>query len=642
VSVDWNAFASECPVALVAVRGDGTVGFANRAAAALLGYGLAELEEANVSSLVPVALYPEPTVSWVRHLSTLAKRGGAGAVSMPIVHRTGAQIESTWLVVEGHDETGRELGVLVLTDRKSALSEVREDVAVVHRVIFENAPLGIFYFDARGIITACNDRFVEIIGSSKRHLLGLDMSKLKNEHVVGALARCLGGEPARWEGDYTSLTAGKRTGVRMVLEPIKGPTGEVVAGLGLVEDVTETRRAQELVARTERLASLGTFAAGVALDVEAPLALALANVELASRRVHDPATQKEDLALLLDAARDGVSSVVDTLRRLKTIARDDSSPRCKLDVATVVKRGIASVDAASLDGVEIAVEAEPVPPVVANEARLEQAFHALVTNAVQAVKLERDAERRVVVRIRPAQDERVRIEVEDTGPGIARDVSARIFEPFWTDRGDGQGLGLAVAQGVVSSLGGELFLDQSRPVTAKGARFVVLLPSALEDERAAASDRSAEPDAARASPGPTSEPKKAPPQAGASGHRGKVLVVDDEERLAVTLRLALSGRYDVDIATRGRQALALLKDHDYDVILCDLSLPDLSGIDVFEQTRRERPEVGARFVFLTGGAFQTRTRAFLQSVDNARLDKPFDLDALERLLASRVGAHPPD
>ena len=119
--------------------------------------------------------------------------------------------------------------------------------------------------------------------------------------------------------------------------------------------------------------------------------------------------------------------------------------------------------------------------------------------------------------------------------------------------------------------------------------------------------------------------------------RGRVLIVDDEVRLAETLRIALSMSHEVEVATRGKQALELLlADDGYDVVLCDLLLPDLTGVDIFEQVLEKKPHLAPRFVFLTGGAFGERTRDFLQNVPNQRLEKPFDLESLERIVANQV------
>lgn len=626
MSFDWNAFAAECPVAIVAVQRDGAVVFANRAAATLLGYGLGELDGLNAARVLPTRAHPPAGEDWVTHLATRTIAAPAPCV---LVHRGGAELESHCLALPGHDVAGRDLCVMVLSMRSEHLGEVEDDVAEVHRAIFDNAPLGIFYFDQRGVLTALNDRFIELIGSSRRHLVGLNTLTLKNVGVVDAIRRALSGERARWAGDYTSITGGRRAAVRLVVEPIRDRSGAVIAGLGLVEDVTEQARAQELVERTERLASLGTFAAGLALDVEAPLALTLANIELAMRLVEDQGgAVRSELAVALANARDGAGRVAETVRDLKTIAREDLARRAPVALDELVARVLASLAGPPLAKIRVDVSTRPAPAVLAVAPRLEQAFSALLSRAAESARQASDGEAKVTVRVGSASDGRARVEVEDTGPALTAEEAQRLFEPFSSDAPGRQGLGLAVAHGVVLSLGGEIYLDRSRPEGQPGACFVVLLPPA-PDAAAAALPLVDGDGGARGLP-----PGSIPPPVGRA--RGKVLVVDDEERLAATLRLALSGEHDVDVATRGRRALELLREREYDVILCDLSLPDVSGIDVFEEAKKMKPELGARFVFLTGGAFQARTRAFLQSVDNARLDKPFDLDALERLIAERV------
>jgi CheY-like chemotaxis protein len=243
----------------------------------------------------------------------------------------------------------------------------------------------------------------------------------------------------------------------------------------------------------------------------------------------------------------------------------------------------------------------------------------LLMNASEAIPAG-DAEANVIsVSARAQPDGRVRIEVEDTGRGIAPADAVRVFEPFWTAKTTGMGLGLAICLGIVSSLRGEIFVDSERAANARGARFVVILPTG---------------EARLSSPASTAV---TPPPAIAGPLRGRVLIVDDEQRLAEALRLALSADHDVQVATRGKRALEiLLADPSFDVVLCDLLLPDLNGADLFEEVAARFPELAKRFIFLTGGAFSARTRDFLQGVANARLEKPFDLVTLERLVNEQV------
>jgi CheY-like chemotaxis protein len=119
------------------------------------------------------------------------------------------------------------------------------------------------------------------------------------------------------------------------------------------------------------------------------------------------------------------------------------------------------------------------------------------------------------------------------------------------------------------------------------------------------------------------------------------LVVDDERRLAQTFQMALSPEHDVEIVTRGTEAIEKLdRDPDFDLVLCDLMMPDIPGFDIFEAVVASHPELADRFVFMTGGAFTERAREFLRTVSNPRLEKPFLVEDIERLLHERAGTSP--
>ena len=118
---------------------------------------------------------------------------------------------------------------------------------------------------------------------------------------------------------------------------------------------------------------------------------------------------------------------------------------------------------------------------------------------------------------------------------------------------------------------------------------------------------------------------------------GRVLVVDDEVAVGRTIQRLLGDRHEVAVVTSGREAIALLEGgDDFDVILCDMSMPDVTGMDLYSRISERRPEVAVRFVFMTGGSFHPRTREFLESCSNARIDKPFDLNALRALVKDRI------
>lgn len=202
--------------------------------------------------------------------------------------------------------------------------------------------------------------------------------------------------------------------------------------------------------------------------------------------------------------------------------------------------------------------------------------------------------------------------MEDSGVGIEPWKMKSIFEPFWTDKpiGVGLGLGLSIVHNIVSSLGGDI---QVRSEPGRGTTFRVALPA--QDVAAAKDQR---------------------PPAPAHVHTGKrprVLLVDDEAHLGITLAVGLRDQADLVAVRSGREAVhTLMTDDAFDLVLCDLMMPDLTGMDVFEQVAAKRPELRGRFVFMTGGAVTERARKFLEQIPGQRLDKPFRLEQVEALL----------
>jgi CheY-like chemotaxis protein len=221
------------------------------------------------------------------------------------------------------------------------------------------------------------------------------------------------------------------------------------------------------------------------------------------------------------------------------------------------------------------------------------------------------------VTTRLARDGRVLIEVRDTGSGMTPEVQRRIFDPFFTTKpvGVGTGLGLSICHGIVKSLGGEITVDS---VLGKGSAFRVFLKAS----------------AATAVAAPPVEAKAAEVVA---PRRGKILVVDDEPSLTRALRRALSDLHDVTVLNSSRQALQLMTSGgDFDLVFCDLMMPELTGMDLHAALASARPDLCARMVFITGGAFTPRAREFLEQVPNHRVEKPIDNDALRAYVQQRL------
>jgi len=381
----------------------------------------------------------------------------------------------------------------------------------------------------------------------------------------------------------------------------------------------------------DHLAAVSTLAAGAAHQLNAPLTSATINIEHVLRELRvvlsQGALMADDsevigrLSAVLEAlveALDGMTRIREVVRNLLIFSRGTIEAPALVDVRSVVESSIQMALHEIEPRARLVRALADAPPVEANQAQLGQAFLNLVINAAQAIP-EGDG-RQHEVRVATYTDEtgNAIVEVSDTGVGISPDVLPRVFDPFFTSRrpGEGAGLGLSVSFGTVKSLGGTIHVssEPGRPTV-----FRVVLPAA-KGWRASSSSASHEP----------AEPE-----------RKRLIVVDGQRHVGDALERALSGMADVEATTDGRAVVERLAAGDrWDMILCDLLMPETSGMDLYREALRVAPDAAASVVFMTAGAFTPRARAFLKGVGNPCLEKPLDMGKLRSLIA-RVGPRRP-
>ncbi len=384
-------------------------------------------------------------------------------------------------------------------------------------------------------------------------------------------------------------------------------------------DVTERKETQAKLLVADRMASVGTLASGVAHEINNPLAYVIANLDVLQKAIETggegtPAGDSEAAQVLGDA-REGAERVRRIVRDLKSFSRADEDKRGPVDVHRVLESSINISWNEIRHRARLVKDYASVPLVEANESRLAQVFVNLLLNAAQAIG-EGNADNeeiRVVTRTDPAG--RAIVEICDTGTGIPEQILGRIFDPFFTTKpiGCGTGLGLSICHGIVQRFGGQISVDTR---LGMGSVFRLTLPAA------------------------TTSPDDREPAAALvpTGKRGSILVVDDEVLIGVALRRLLSAEHDVEALTCGRKALARISAGErFDVLLCDLLMPQMTGMDLYEALRRIAPDQAERTIFLTGGAFTPRARAFIDSVPNRFLEKPLQPQQLFALIRSRVG-----
>ena len=392
------------------------------------------------------------------------------------------------------------------------------------------------------------------------------------------------------------------------------------AVLAIGRDLSERKQLQAQLMQADRLTALGTLAAGVAHEINNPLAYVILNLQYLIRELPRFQGNSGHLSRLferLGEARHGVERVSTIVRDLRTLSRTDPDQRALVNLERVLRTALR-VAGSHIDGrAQVIEQYEDVPPVEGSAARLEQVFLNLLVNAAQALPPETAQTNQIKVTMRSAGERHVTVEVRDNGLGIPPELIDRVFDPFFTTKptGLGTGLGLPICHSIVKSLGGEIGVESS---PGDGTVFRVTLP--------------ARPQATKLL---TPTPAPLPVQPG----RARVLVVDDELPLASMLQRVLEDEHEVHVTTNANEALGLLTSGaEFDVVLCDLLMPSMSGMDLYRELKRHSPGLENRMVFMTGGAFTPRAAEFLSLVSNRRIEKPFDLSQVRRLVRDLTSA----
>jgi len=382
----------------------------------------------------------------------------------------------------------------------------------------------------------------------------------------------------------------------------------------VVRETTRDRQQRQLSVQQERLAVVGQLAAGVAHEVNNPLTYVLANLDFLAAEVESNRERLEqdsytDLSDALREAREGASRVRAIVHDLKMFSRTEEQAVGPIDVHATIDSALKMLSGEVRHRATLVTEYEAEAPVVASRARLSQLFLNLLINSTQALPVGNADNNEIRVATRLDQHTgNVVVEISDSGPGVPEDLRKKIFEPFFTTKpvGAGTGLGLFVCHNIVSALGGQIEVG-NRP--SGGALFRIELPSTVSFNADEAPGKRSKKSSTAPPPEPDNEP------------RVRVLVVDDEPLVLKALTRQLR-EYDVTPCNSGTKALELLRQQSYDIVLCDLMMPDLTGMDLFEEVEQFDAGLAGRIVFMTGGAFTDRATEFLASVENPRIEKP--------------------
>jgi two-component system NtrC family sensor kinase len=495
------------------------------------------------------------------------------------------------------------------------------------RSLIENASDIIAILDAHGTLRYVSPSVERILGYTPKSVLRKRVNTIVHADDVtqvlttfqALLGRpgAMGSATFRLRHQDGSWRIFEAIGKNLLDEPAIG--GFVVH----TRDITERKRAeeqlqqqQEALAQSEKLAAMGSLLAGVAHELNNPLAVVVMEANLLSEESAG-GPLAEHARKITQAAERCVALVQNFL----ALARQHPPERVQVPLNALIAEALELLAyPLQVDNIEVSLHlANDLPPLWADPNQLRQVLINLVTNAHQALRETSPPRQLTLSTHTDAARAHVLLSVGDTGPGIPLDIQTRIFEPFFTTKpvGVGTGLGLSLCRGIIEAHGGNISV-QSHP--GHGANFLVTLP--LEAA-------------------PMSVPAPPPPAETKSRHGKAILVVDDEPGIRGALaHLLRRDGHRVETAANGHLALLQIQEKAFDLILCDLRMPQLDGPGLYRELEAHQPHLLRHMIFLTGDTLSVETKKFLEGIDTPRLTKPFTVAEARRVVEQALQAAP--
>ena len=629
--------------ALLLVDPQGQIAWANVAAHDLFGREEYQLPKSSLTNLFP-GLTPDA-------MEALTRRSGA-RMSLVARQSSGDDVHVLLSASSMTGTTGEPLGsVLAATDiselkavedrlrrahddlerrvveRTEELSQANAQMAHEvserqkseerYRLLIESMQEGLWVIDEKDRTSFVNARMTQILGFEASEMMGRAPTEFglqgEQSEFVDGLAQARTGVQSGADWKLVGKAGDRMSAIVQIAPLIEDD--EYAGAVLTVVDMTERERLQAQLVHADQMASLGLLAAGVGHEINNPLTYLLDNLRTLAEQL--PAYEKRlptdsEFAHVLQAVEEsrlGAERVRDIVSDLRAFSRVDDDQMVPVEPNKVLATALSMAQNEIRFRAKLVKDYGEVPRVLGSEGRLSQVFLNLLVNAAHAIDEDSVDEQQIMVRTRRVGDE-VLVEVRDTGSGIEPDLLGRLFEPFVTTKevGKGFGLGLSICHQTVAAFGGRIEVESEVGV---GSLFKVWLPvHQAELERTV----------------PQVVSLDLTPLRGA-----RVLVVDDEPVLRRVVKRALGRDCTVVDAESGEHAKRLLtRDQNFAVVFCDLMMPGMSGMELYEWLDRVHPEVAQKVVFMTGGVFTPRARGLLERATNSVLPKPFDADQVRR------------
>jgi PAS domain S-box-containing protein len=479
--------------------------------------------------------------------------------------------------------------------------------------LVQNIGEAVISYTSDGKILTWNMAAERIFGYSRPEIVGRNMAQLTPDDLLGELeqvARQVGqGQVVRDMVTTRLRKGGAAFPASITFAPVRGNDDRVLAFSALVRDLAEQKELQDQLVHSQKHEALGRLVPSLFHEVSNRLTPVLLESRLIAESALDP-HQAEQAGRLVKA----VDSIQTLLQPLQTVLNPPSPKQVPVQLNQLVQEAASLVDAkAQRMGVTVELNLDAgIPETILDPGLILQALANLMLNGIQSMALTPMKRLRVATRM---SDNSLQVVVQDTGPALGGSQQAELFDPAHATTTEA--LSLPIAAIIARQHGGRL---STRSQEGLGNAYLLDLPYKAG--------------AVQAAPAPA-----VPAQLKGS----RALVVDDESFLLECLVDALSAwGMEVSSSTRGEEAIQKLESGTFDVIVSDIRMPGLSGMDLFEWLKVQRPAMTRRILYTTGDAFDAKTRNFLDSSQVPYLGKPFDLkqlkQSLERLLETPVEA----
>jgi two-component system NtrC family sensor kinase len=596
------ALIDAMPSGFLVASATGQIEFTNAQARRLLGLG--EQPEGAIGRTLQDLVDPSSWSSLVPHL---ANPQPGEPIRLRLAGAPG--IRTGWVFGRPTEAgAGRALAFFWNAEEQVRREEEALSLDAAARSLLE----GVLLVDVAGVIRYANQAGAHIYGyGGPSELVGT----LLSDHVAprlldGYAQRMAAARSVGWSAEVAIRRPdGEEVDVHVTTSPVN-VGGVVIGTVGVVRDLTESKLIARRTALSDKQATLGRLVAGVAHEINNPLAAVVSHAELLQERDDLDVEARQSLGVIHTEGRRAGRIVRDLL----AFARQRPVARTRVDLSEIALQCIALRESyARAAGIHVTVQSTGAAMVQADPDQLKQVFLNLLGNAEDAVKV--SAVKRIRVTVGHRCGSAV-VLVSDSGPGVPERLRQQIFEPFFTTKKEGQGtgLGLAVSAGIVAEHGGRITVESG---LEGGAEFVVELPVATGE------------------PAPSPErPASAacPTGAGAVRH---VLLVDDEGSIARGVSRLLARRgYSVRVAATGMEALALVRAARPDVIISDFRMPVMSGGELYDRLAAEGLLEGCRFVVSTGDIGDPEAHEFVQAAELPVLLKPYEVQQLLTVIAS--------